>query len=255
MKKVLMIIISVFMISVMLFPVSVFAEGNNADKNLLVDEANIIPDEEEGKLLSSLKDFSEKYQMDIVVVTAENIGNSTYEAYADDYFDYNGYGQGSSSDGILLLISMQPRGVAISTSGKCMNYFSNEDCDEIIDDIILYLKSGDYGSAAIRFADEVGAGMKSIKARPVYLIFIALLIGFIAASIIVSAMKAKLNTVAMKQNAAGYQVPGSFHLMQNEDRFLYNNITRTKIERNNSGSSGSHTSSSGHSHGGSSRSF
>ena len=42
-------------------------------------------------------------------------GGKTAEAYADDYYDYNGYGYGENDDGLLLLVSMGEREWAITT--------------------------------------------------------------------------------------------------------------------------------------------
>ena len=40
-------------------------------------------------------------------MTAGSLNGKTATKYADDYFDYNGYGLGNEKDGILLLISMK----------------------------------------------------------------------------------------------------------------------------------------------------
>ena len=72
----------------------------------LVDEADLLSDSEESRLLTTLDEISERQNCDVVVVTVDTIGDSTATEFADDFYDYNGYGAGENRDGILLLISM-----------------------------------------------------------------------------------------------------------------------------------------------------
>ena len=59
----------------------------------------------------------ERQSCDVIVVTVASLDGKTAESYADDYFDFNGYGLGQDRDGILLLLSMEDRDWAISTHG------------------------------------------------------------------------------------------------------------------------------------------
>ena len=51
--------------------------------------------EEEANNLSS------EYNMDIVIVTTNDAAGKTSREYADDFFDYGGFGVGPDYDGIL----------------------------------------------------------------------------------------------------------------------------------------------------------
>ena len=86
-------------------------------KPLLVDDAGLLTEEESSALLNKLEDISQKYENEVGIVTVNSLGGKTAEAYADDYYDYNGYGYGENDDGLLLLISMGEREWAISTYG------------------------------------------------------------------------------------------------------------------------------------------
>ena len=179
--------------------------------------------------------------------------------YADDYYDYNGFGCGEDRDGALLLISMEPRYVYISTCGSGLKILGGEKWDKVIDDFYTELKAGEYDEVANIYIDSVESYIRQYKMQPYILIVIALAIGFIIASIVVKSMKKKNISVVTQSGAAQYIVPGSFVLNAQNDTFLYRNVTRTAIpkESSSSGSSGggSHTSSSGTSHGGGGRSF
>ena len=83
-----------------------------SDMPLLVDDADILIDSEEGALLSKLENISNHQQMDIVIVTVNDLYGETPRDYADDFYDFNGY----ADDGILLLVSMEDSDWYISVS-------------------------------------------------------------------------------------------------------------------------------------------
>ena len=90
--------------------VPAFAQGNMP---LLVDNADLLTDIEESALLSKLANISSNQQMDIVIVTVNDLDGETPRDYADDFYDFNCYAE----DGALLLISMENSDWYISTSG------------------------------------------------------------------------------------------------------------------------------------------
>ena len=75
----------------------------------LVDGADLLTDSEEITLLSMLGEISERQMLDVVIVTTNTLEGKSPMAYADDFYDYNGYGFGASYDGVLLLVSMEDR--------------------------------------------------------------------------------------------------------------------------------------------------
>ncbi|MDO4649296.1 MAG: TPM domain-containing protein, partial [Eubacteriales bacterium] len=114
-KKILALLLSLGIIGIYLCTavVEVWAKSPH-----VVDDGNLISAEVEAELESRMEEISEEYQMDVVLVTTDSLYGKTAEAYADDYFDENGYGYGASYDGILFLISMEDRDWAISTTGR-----------------------------------------------------------------------------------------------------------------------------------------
>lgn len=68
--------------------------GTVADERaypLLVDDADILSDYDEQRLLTKLESISTKWDMDVAIVTIENLDNRDIEAYTDDFYDYYGY--------------------------------------------------------------------------------------------------------------------------------------------------------------------
>jgi uncharacterized protein len=106
-----------------------------AEKLLAVDSAAIFSSSEKSDLENALTGLSNQYSMDIVIVTTNDADGKSSRDYADDYFDYNGYGIGADRDGILLLMDFDNREVYISTSGKGIRYLTDARIESILDDI------------------------------------------------------------------------------------------------------------------------
>ena len=112
-RKIFVTLIVSVLVSMMMLPVCA-QEGEQVlpDERLLprlVDGADLLDDSEEAGLQEKLDEISERQQFDVAVVTTDTLEGKTPQAYADDFYDYNGYGMGADKDGILLLISMEDR--------------------------------------------------------------------------------------------------------------------------------------------------
>lgn len=243
-----------------LLVVTVYAAGTDTPK--IVDNADLLSESEEATLSGVAEQIAAAYSMDVVIVTVDSLGGKSAEAYADDYFDYNGYGIGSQRSGILLLLSMEYRDWAMSTSGECIRIFSDRDLDDIFDRIAGDLSYENYYSAFSRYLKLLDShfdayqngrtvGFGDIIKR----LFIALVIGAIAGGITLAVMRSNMNTARRQSGAANYIVKNSFHLFKQQDLYLYSNTTRTRKQESSSSGGSSHRSSSGRSHGGRSGKF
>jgi uncharacterized protein len=133
------------------FPVS-------AAKNFVVDQSSSFTAEQAAVLEERARLLGEQYAMDIVIVTTDDTGNKDTQAYADDFFDYNGYGVGEERDGILFLIDFQNRLPCLSTSGVAIKYLTDDRINHILDDIYLGgLENQDYYTATLTFLDSTAA--------------------------------------------------------------------------------------------------
>ena len=259
MKKRLLIIFSLILLLVSgISPdFKVYASGE-----YVIDNGKLLSNSEEAQLRETLGVYSDKWDVDIVIVTEDSIGSSTPMAYADDYYDNNGYGK----DGILLLVSMENRDWWISTSGSCIDTFTDAGIDYIGKQITDNLSSGDYYKAFDKYADlcddflkqdskgkpyDVG-NMPDTLANKIARFFGSIVTAAIGAFATVFGLKSKNKSVRHVGNAKMYEVNDSLNLTTNKDRFLYTNVIKRRIESSSSGGGGSsvHTGSSGSSHGG-----
>ena len=247
----------------------------------LADQEELLTTEEQEELLARLDEISERQQCDVVIVTVASIEGKTATEYADDYFDYQGYGYGEKSDGILLLVGMKERVWAISTHGSLgISAFTDAGLDYIKEDVQFQLKLDNYAKAFRTFASlcdqfltaahkgkPYDVGNLPIKhASPSTLIFL-FPIGILIMAWKSRSKKRSLKSVVKKTGAISYKVPNSLHLWVDEDRITGSHVTKRKRNeesRDRGGSSGSggssggsttHTSSSGRTHGGTSGTF
>lgn len=229
----------------------------------LVDGADLLTDSEEQYILSMLDEVSERQKLDVVIVTANTLDGKSPMAYADDFYDDNGYGFGASYDGVLLLVSMEDRDWWISTCGYGITAFTDYGIECLADRFLSDLSYGFYADAFETFVEgcddyitqarngePFDIGTEPFDAGSA--LFISAVVGLIAALVIVSSMKAQLKSV-YKQTAANYLKQDSLKITDSHELFLYRNVSRTVRQTESSsggGGSRTHTSSSGRSHGG-----
>ena len=123
MKRLLSVLIILFLL---VFPVALaFADEatepshialTDGGKPTLVDNADLLNESQEKTLSEKLREIGTRYQCDVIVVTVNSLDGKTAEAYAEDFFSYNGYGYGATpdengtaidGDGIIMLLSME----------------------------------------------------------------------------------------------------------------------------------------------------
>jgi uncharacterized protein len=119
------------------------------------DKAELFSTSESQELDKRAEELTEKLKLDIVIVTTNDTEGKSTRAYADDFFDYTGFGYNGSKDGILLLIDMQNRQVYISTSGIGIQYFTDERINSVLDNVYNYLSTKNYAEGASTFLNDV----------------------------------------------------------------------------------------------------
>lgn len=278
-RKVLSVVLVWLMLAV--FPVACFAQ-----MSLVQDQAGLMNANQQAMLDQKAYELSEAYQMDIVIVTTNSNDGKDVQSYADDFFDENGYGADKGGSGILLLVSMDTREWAFSTSGNGIYAFTDYSLEILSEELIPYLSSGEYYEGFSHYLDCLPPYLDAFQdGKPidgyasdydpnntedvVYYeepltwsdaIIFSSIIGLVVAGISVAVMAFSMNTKRRQTGAGDYLVDNSFQLQTNRDHFLFSNVTKTKrAEENNSnhggGGSRVHTSSSGTTHGGRSGKF
>ena len=247
--KTLCSVLCCFLLLCTVMSVPVFAHPDR-----LVDDADLLTDEEESDIRARLDEVSETYQVDVVIVTTDSTYGASPMEYADDFFDYNGYGFGTSYDGVLLLISMKDRDWWISTTGLGIRALDDSTIEYIGEWMLDDLSNGWYADAFETFVDEceyyINGEINGFPFNFGTTLMTSVVIGLVVAFIATAGMKSKLKSVRRQSAASNYVKANSLQLTQSQEIYLYRNVVAVKRASESSGSSSTHRSSSGRSHGG-----
>ena len=243
------------------FVVTAYADFQNPS---IVDDAGYLMQSELSSLSKELDKVREKYGFEVAIYTESDMTSSTAEASADDIYDYNGYGAGENDDGILLYICSDTREYHFTTHGEGLKYFNSNGLKYLESKVVPYLSEDDYYEAFEIFIETTDELLQMAKDGKPYnekqystkyligVIIAALLIPLLVALILMKKKLKKMKTAVENDYAANYVKPGSMNISVSRDLFLYSRITKTERPKE---SSGTHTSSSGRTHGGRGGSF
>ena len=129
------------------------------------DQAGLFSETEIIQLEEKIAQCRKSTKMDVVIVSAYADGERSAEEYADDYYDYGGFGVGKKASGVLLLYYMDGPGQLggecyISTAGTMINMLTDERIESIIDDVYGDLGNRDFAGATEHFLEDVKAYVK-----------------------------------------------------------------------------------------------
>ena len=244
----------------------------------IVDDANLLNVAEESALEEASRILRESYDMDVVILTVNTLNGKSPQVYADDYYDDQGYGCGKDDSGLLLLISMEERDWYISTCGEATYALTDYGIQGLGEELLSgfrisydagfrmflnalpeYFEAYKNGSPIDGYADYRGDYYHADRDEVIYYenafmpnIGLSFLLGLIIAGISVLVMRAGMKMKRPQRSAAGYMQNNSFQMHQQQDLFLYSNVSKVRRQENKPSGGGSsvHRSSSGTRHGG-----
>jgi uncharacterized protein len=246
MKRYVICLISIFMF--------LFACGFDREQQKVYDNADLLSEEEEESLNQKCMEAAQKYKADFVIVTADSLEGRTAEQYADDFYDYNGFGyEEQMGTGTLFLIAMDEREVHFSASGDCEKVFKYSS-DKIVEGVTPYLSDGDYYNGFVTYIEKTGEYIKNggrSNSQHVIDLMIQIVASLVVASITIWIMYSGSRS-KMTVNGYTYASGHKSEVLQHHDVFQRTTTVRRHIDRSpKGGSGGSHVGSSGNSHSGS----
>jgi len=229
----------VLLLTFVLLAVPAFAAGN-----LVNDGEGLLSYEEAAELEQVYASYGE---FTPVLVTVDSFGGLSAEDFAGRVYDQMGY----PYDGILYLVSLTEGQWYILTNGACYDRISDWDAEAMGEELVEYLRDGDYYEAFEAFPqlaeqyflDGIGNdGSENAGAREKNYgktIAICMAVGLAIRGIAVGIMASMMKSVRPQNSAADYTRPGSMQLTNQRDIFLYSHVTRTaKPKSSSSGGSG-----------------
>lgn len=230
----------------------------------IVDEAGYLMQSELTELSNKLEKVREEYGFEVAIYTESDMTSDTAEASADDIYDYKGYGAGENSDGIMLYVCSDTREYHFTTHGKGIEYFTPNGLAYLESKILPYLAEDKYCEAFAAYTETAEELLKMAKDGTPYnekqystkylvgVIVFCLIAPLLVALWMMNRKLKKMKTAKENNYAENYIKHGSMNISVTRDLFLYSRITKTEKPKSNSGT---HTSSSGRTHGGRGGSF
>ena len=244
----------------------------------IYDYSDKLTDEEEALLKEKIDTFIDTYHMDLVLVTVDEHNKNTTEEYADDFYDYNGFGIGETHDGLILVIdnNFAKENLWISTTGEAIRMYNDARINYILDAIeveynyyklfdIFIDKCSYYASLGIpgdnrnTYIDENG----DIHEKRTIPWFYLISFSSVVATIVLLILIRKNKMIHKAENANPYIIKDRIRITSRSDQFVSTHTSKVLIRLQNSSSGGGHHSvggstvhrgSSGISHGGGGRS-
>ena len=210
-------------------------------------------------LSEQLQKVGDTYSCDVAVVVMDPgdvLNLNDMDASAVNVYEQYGY----SKDTVLMLLAVgddMHGKYQIVGYGKGQSAVPNEAIDYMVEKLNKMFKSQNFVGGIQFFAEEttrclqLNADGKSYRKPfdfPIR-ILISLGIGLVVGLIVALCLRGQLKSVKYSHGAANYVVPGSMHVTQSNDMFLYKNVSRTKKSSSSSsgggGGGGSHSSGGG----------
>lgn len=120
-----------------------------ATEERVFDRANLFTTTEEQALRTAITAFQQSTGMDFVVVTSnEAHGDASQQQIADSFYEKGGFGLDAESSGALYYIDLYARQEYISTTGKMIDYMTDERIQGALDQSNPNLRAGNYAKAA-----------------------------------------------------------------------------------------------------------
>lgn len=225
----------------------------------VMDGAGLLTEEEVEALDAVCEQICEKHSVSAPIITTKDFGGGDIKEWQRKVFREYDLGVGADDSGILLAVSMAERDWGIVAFGSAQEAFTTYGREKIGGQVVDYLSDGEYYeafSAYLKLADEFLT--EAEKGEPYseshrfqegwripLIIGVSFVISLIVSLIVVMSWKKSMNTRVRQETAGAYLTPGSFSLSESSDRFLYHTVSRTKRQKENSGSGGMHSDSSG----------
>jgi uncharacterized protein len=238
MKKIIILLLAVQLMLCACIPV--FAAN---DSILVKDEADLLSEYDQSILQQKALQITNDYQIEIIILTVPTTNGLSARSYADQYYSSNDCGYGDDRSGILLLIAMDTpvgRGWSVVTYAEGYDILSDDQSEELMEDVIPLLSDGQYSNAFHTYLDQLETRIIDYREltpdEVLFIIAIAILIGALAGLVTVLIMRAGMKTAVFQHGAKEYIVNGSYDLKNRQDIFLYSHVT--KVRRSSDSSSG-----------------
>ncbi|NLZ46014.1 MAG: TPM domain-containing protein [Clostridiales bacterium] len=221
--------------------------------DLLIDDYNLLTSSEFYSVEEELERISDlQKDFDVMVVIIDSLQGNDPKSLAKNIIDTHVEAE-NKKGGIVLLLAMEDRDYALHINGTGYDYITDEyGLDVVEKKVVPILEKDNFEKAFLKFATLSDKFVTEAKDGKAYSsthryiefsdftdnILIAVIVGAVAAIIITMPMVSKLKSVKPQKAAANYIKEDTFSITNQQDLFLFQNVTKTKIETSSSGGGG-----------------
>ncbi len=123
-------------------------------KEKIYDFADLLTDAQEEEIYKAVMDYNKKSGYDVAIVTTNNIGNKEMKIYADDFYQYNDFG----NDGLVFVIkktdktSIYMSAKSFDEESEIFQIYNNSRVQETLKYIYENnIRNGDYYTACVNY--------------------------------------------------------------------------------------------------------
>lgn len=204
----------------------------------VIDDAGLLKESEIKDLDKKLRDLSEEYDMDFVVVSVGDTGGLPLNEYADMLYKYGGFKDSDTKNTVFFIYQHGEEGdreiVIVRYGDKAKDELSDADCEKIINNVQGDFEDGNYSKGFESFVEET----EKVFNPSVHWIWIplCLIIGFVIAFVIMKIIASANKSVRKKVDAVDYVKLETLAITNAADIFLYTE-THSTPKANSSSSS------------------
>ena len=208
--------------------------------NHVSDLANKLTRQEEAQLQQQAQELFDKSGFDVILHTTNDSQRKGPKDYSFDY--YHAFRDSARwPNGALLAVMFDTRDYYEAARGTGIEKLTHRESNDLAKVVQSYLSDGDYYgafSAYIRYVKRIIIPPTPIERAVAFFPFIGIA-GLVIGLVYALVLRSKIKTPKFRYGAQQYMVPNSLNLVDSQDVYLYQTVTRTKIQTNsNSGSSG-----------------
>ena len=250
MKRLISMMVAVFLLALLVIP----ASAAEAPESCVYDMEALLSDEEYWALEDYAQDISERQQCAVYFVTVDDFrdyGDGDIFNVARQIFLDNDFGMGEGKDGVMLLLSMAERDYSLIVHGfgetALTDYGREYICEHFLDDFAdddWFHGVYDY----LSYTDDLLSQAREGKIYDRYnwitggvLWVWSLILGVVISLIVCTVQRAMMRKKVHEQTGALGYVQGDVHITRKRDVYSHTTEVRRKIEKKDSGSSGSHS--------------
>ena len=253
MKRLISIAVAVLLLALLVIPVS----AAETPEYCVYDGEMLLTDEEYWTLEDYAQEISDLRQCAVYFVSVEDYrdyGDGDIFNVARQIFLDNDFGMGEEKDGVMLILSMADRDYSLIVHGfgetALTDYGREYICEHFLDDFA----DDDWFHGVYDYLSYTNDLLSQAREGKIYdrynwitggvLWVWSLILGVVISLIVCTIQRAMMRKKVHEQTTALDYVRGDVHITRKRDVYSHTTEVRRKIEKKDSGSSGSHSHSS-----------